>query len=125
MNSTNKSLAGLLLIQALLVGATWWPRSNSGLESRELVALEASDITGITITGRTTADSDTPADSIELVNDGKAWTLSTSAGYPADPEKVEEVLEKLATISVRSPVGTTEASHRAFEVAFTLESGRF
>jgi len=117
MNNPNKTLAGLLLVQALLIGATWWPRSTTGFEARELVSLDASDITSVKITGRTTAEGDDEVVPLELTKTNGVWVLSSEAGYPADPAKVDELLEKIATVSVRSPVGTTEASHRAFEVA--------
>jgi hypothetical protein len=117
MNNTNKTLAALLVLQALLIGATWWPRSNTGFEARELLGLAASEITSIKITGRTTTNADNDANSVKLTKSDGGWTLSSLANYPADPIKVEKLLEKIATISVRSPIGSTEASHRAFEVA--------
>lgn len=117
MNNTTKTLAGLLMIQALLIGATWWPRANTGFEARDLIALEKSEITAIRIVGRTTADGKEEPGSLELNNTDGVWTIGSANGYPADPIKVDELLEKIATLSVRSPVGQTEGSHRAFEVA--------
>jgi hypothetical protein len=117
MNNTNKTLAGLLLVQGLLIGATWWPRSSTGFEARELVALDKEAITAVRITGRTTADGKEVPETLELSNTDGVWTVASANGYPANPIKVDELLEKIATISVRSPVGQTEGSHRAFEVA--------
>jgi hypothetical protein len=109
--TTQNILLGALVVQGALAALTWWPSADATVTATELVPGGANSITALEIVaGRDDAEP------VSLVsNDGK-WTLASSAGYPADADKVADVLEKLAEMKVRAPIATQTTSHEKMKV---------
>lgn len=113
---THKILAVALVAQVGLAVVTWWPRGGGAVsEPRTLVTLDRGAIQEIEIIGRT-VDDDAP-DSLRLLKDGGVWIIDEFRGFPADPDRVSELLDNLLDLQVRAPVATQAPSHAALEVA--------
>ncbi len=119
MNPQNRAirLLGLVLgVQLLLVAATWLTGGRSpGQQSHALLALDAGDITALEISTKPGEDGK-PAESVKLVKEGTEWVVSTAGNYPAQKDKVEEIVKKLAAMKVKQPLATQAANHNALRV---------
>lgn len=116
MSRTLTILGGLAAVQFALVGITWWPSAATVHEAHTLVALDG--ITRITVTGRA-QPGEPAAPPLVLEKEGSDWLIRSAHDYPADPEKVTAVLDKLAALEVRAPVATQATSHGSLNVADT------
>jgi hypothetical protein len=113
MNRTQLYLAGLLLVQVVLILVFRSPFSgaSAGYESRPLVpALDAITPGQVEILGRDDA-------SIRLTRRDGAWRVDDLDGFPADGQKIEELLDSLREIRVRRPVVSSTRYHASFKVA--------
>jgi len=109
-----RALAGLLVVQALLALWTWWPSDRSDLVPRPLLDLEAEQIDALAI-ARRPAEGEEP-DWLRLERTDGGWVIASEMGYPADPARVEQLLDRLLGMRVRSPIATTAPSHNALSV---------
>jgi hypothetical protein len=117
MNKTNKMLVGLLGVQALLLVLTWAGgagSAGSNNDSEPLIDVSAESITALNVEGQPTADK--PAESVTLEKRGESWVVATADDYPADGEKVDEVVKKLVEARIRAPLATNKANHNALNV---------
>ena len=117
MNKTNKVLVGLLGAQALLLVLTWAGgagSAGSNNQSEPLLDLSADDVTALNVEGK--AADDKPAESVTLEKRGDKWVVATADDYPADGEKVDEVVKKLVEARIRAPLATHKANHNALNV---------
>ncbi len=116
MTPINKLLVGALVLQLGLAAVTWMPTS-SGPSSVTLVDFGADAITHLEIVPRTTPEMESPPRSIVLDKEGDTWLISSASDYPADPDRVQPVLDQLGEVVVHSPIGTTAGAHAALQVA--------
>jgi hypothetical protein len=113
MKRTQLYLAGLLLVQVLLILIFRSPftGADTGYASRALLpALDAITPSQIEIVGP-------DEDSIKLVRRDGAWHVDDLGGFPADGAKLESMLDELKQIRVRRPVVTSDRYHASFKVA--------
>ncbi|MBU0484575.1 MAG: DUF4340 domain-containing protein [Proteobacteria bacterium] len=112
MNNRNKLLAALMILQIMVIGYIYRPGKISappttdlftGLETGAVKSLEITDDQGKTLT---------------LTKNQNNWSLELEPGvpFPADPEKIEELLKKVATLKSTRLVTRTKASHDRLEV---------
>jgi hypothetical protein len=107
----NQVLAGLLLIQAIVITVVFWPRSAGAGSSGPLFpGLEASQVTRVTIR-------DASGKRVELAKEGEGWVLASAEGYPCMEGKVPALLDKLVAIQTDRLVTQTRASHKRLKVA--------
>ncbi len=111
MTRTTTVLLGALGVQALLAVATWWPRDSGTVEAAPLVELEADAVTRVIVEGP-----GDDAEPLELVKEGEAWSIASSVGYPAQPDKVQDLIHQLLDIEVRRPVATKAVNHDTLNV---------
>ncbi len=105
MNSKIGLLAGLLVVQLVLVGVAWF--AGRGEEASEaFLDLDPAAVTGLTISG--SAD-----ESVALTRVSDGWQVD---GLPADADKITGVIDKLAGGAANWPVATSTDSQSRFEV---------
>ena len=122
MTPVNKSLAGLLVVQVVLVGLLWRPSTEPTYAPEPVLAFDADAITGLEILGRT-SDGETP-EPVQLVKEANHWQVASAHGYPADAAKVATVLSNLVDMQTRAPIATQAANHAKLEVAETKNTRR-
>jgi hypothetical protein len=113
MNRTQLYLAGLLLVQVVLILIFRSPftGASTGYESRALLpALDAITPSQVEILGP-------DEDSIKLTRRDGAWRIDDLGGFPADGAKIESMLDDLKNIRVRRPVVSSARYHASFKVA--------
>jgi hypothetical protein len=116
MNRTQLYLAGLLLVQIVLILIFRSPftGASTDYESRALLpALDAITPSQVEILGP-------DEDSIKLTRRDGAWGIDDLGGFPADGakiEKIESMLDDLKNIRVRRPVVSSTRYHASFKVA--------
>ncbi len=111
MTRLHTILLGALGVQALLAVATWWPRDTGTVEATAMVAFEADAVTRVVVQG-----SGEDAQPLDLVKNGEAWAIASSAGYPAEADKVGDLLDTVLDIEVRRAVATKAVNHDALKV---------
>jgi len=120
MKRTHLALAGLLLLQVVLILIFRSPFSgaSAGVETRPLFPeLVAGDTVRMEIRG---ADETR----IELVKDGGLWSIEELGGFPADKDKVDALLAQFGELKVRRPVVSSGRYHETFKVAEDDNEGR-
>jgi hypothetical protein len=112
MNRLNRILIGALALQLVLAVVVFWPRTaGSGAEAESLFpGVEADQIQEVTLTG---ADGTT----ITLAKRDGSWVLPEADDYPADPERIEPLVDGLAALEADRLVTQTSASHERLQVA--------
>jgi len=110
----HKLLAGLLLLQVGFVALAWWPEDRSALAPRSLLEIEREEIVGLRIALKPAEGRE--ADALQLARGDEGWTLASAGGYPASPEKIDELLDKLVGLEVQSPIATRSENHNALKV---------
>lgn len=108
--STQQTLIGLLAVQTALAAFTWWPRGEATVVSHKLIEGGAASISKLVI--QRGAD----GEPVELVQENGAWSITSAEGYPADPERLTEVLDALGKIELGAPVATQATSHAQLKV---------
>ncbi len=113
MNRTQLMLGGLLLVQIVLILIFHSPFSGatSGVEARPLLPVLAA-ITPSQLEIRGSDD-----DVLTLVKQGGEWRVDELGGFPADGQKVDDLLEELKQLTVRRPVVSSGRYHAAFKVS--------
>lgn len=106
-------LAATLVAQLALGAVTWWPSGSTPAEPVPLVQGGAESITGLVV------QRGTDGDPVELRKVDGTWTVASAHGYPANVQKLDEVLEILADVQLRSPIATHASSHEALSLTAT------
>jgi hypothetical protein len=111
MNRQQQILAGVLVLQLLLVGVAFWPRQTAAGAGGPLFPdLESEDIVMLAVT-------DPEGNRVELRKEAGSWVLSQADGFPADEEKVSPVLDQISSLTSSRLVTRTSASHKRLQVA--------
>jgi hypothetical protein len=111
MNRQQQILAGVLVLQLVLVGVAFWPRQTATGSAAPLFPdLESEDIVMLAVT-------DPDGNSVELRKEAGAWVLPQADGFPADEEKVSPVLDQISSLTSSRLVTRTSASHQRLQVA--------
>lgn len=111
---TTRLLALVLAVQLALALFTWWPADRAHLVARPLLDVDPQSIDGIEIARRPAEGS--PPEWLKLSREGADWTIASASGYPADPEKIEQLVARLLELRVRAPIATSPSSHNALSV---------
>jgi hypothetical protein len=117
MTPLNKVLAGALVLLLGLAAFCWLPDDARGSGTTTLVDFGAEAIDHIELYGRMAPDMDSLPEPILLKKVEDSWFLASEGDYPANPERVQPVLDALGEVVVRAPVGTTPGAHAALQVA--------
>jgi len=111
MKRHHQILAAVLVVQILISVFVFWPKPAANAAGEPLFPdVEASDISSLTI-------SDTDGNSVTLLRLLEGWTLPDAGDYPADEEKVQPLLEKIAAMTTARLVTRTRTSHKRLQVA--------
>jgi hypothetical protein len=112
MSRTNQILAGVLALQIILVAVVFWPRPAASVASGEplFAEVEADQIVQLTIT-------DANGDQIQLAKELGNWVLPEADDYPAQEDKISELLDKIVALKADRLVTQTPASHKRLKVA--------
>lgn len=121
MNNTNKILLGAAALQAVLLAVTWSSsvgRAGASSDSAPLVDTKTSAVTAFTVTERAKDDDagEQAGASVALTRKGEGWVVAGADDFPADTEKVDEVLGKLVGATRRAPIASKAANHNALNV---------
>jgi hypothetical protein len=110
MKRHQQILAGVLAVQLILSVLVLWPRSAVGREAAPVFPdLVAEDVVALTIT-------DDTGQRVRLRKEGEGWVLANADDYPAQADKVMDVLEKLPQLTTGSLVARTDTSHQQLQV---------
>jgi hypothetical protein len=111
MKRHNQILIGVLIIQIILGGVVFWPRSTEAVGSEPVFTdLEAGDIVALTIV-------DGDGNSVTLRQVTGNWVLPDADDYPAQADKITPLLDKLVGLTTGRLVTRTDASHKQLQVA--------
>lgn len=113
MNTVQK-LGGLLAVQVALGAFTWWPRDAASTTPKLLVEGGGNTITKVSIVSNTK-----DAKPVELESKDGKWSLVSASGFPADADKMGEVLDALAAIKLADPVASQASSFEQLKVSDT------
>ena len=109
----NQILTILLVVQIALAAFLFWPKTTvSGGGSSLLPDLEPDDVVAMTIKA-----GENEKETIAFAKEGDTWVLADADSYPANGEKIEQTIEKLAKVNTSRLVTQTDASHSRLEVA--------
>lgn len=117
MNKTNNILGVLLVAQLALAALTWSTCQSKQTEAGTVSVfdLKADQVTELEIIPKPNKDGK-PTDTVKLVKKDKQWVVSNADDYPADNNKVKELIEKLVALRVRDPIAKNPSSHNALHV---------
>jgi hypothetical protein len=111
MNKQNQILAGVLILQIIVIVAVFWPRPvTSGAGESLLSDLEASQIVGLEITDATDGR-------IVLAKETGSWVLPEADDYPCLEDKVPSLLTQIVELKADRLVAQTASSHARLKVA--------
>lgn len=114
LTSIQKALMALLAIQVVAVVIAWWPRTGAGPDARPLIDVAREEIQAVEIRGP--ADAEEPPEPVRLERSDGQWRVASAHGYPADPAEVDQLLDHLLGIEVRTPIATRAVSHGELDV---------
>ncbi len=112
MKNRTTLLIALLVLQVLLAGGLYFGKaaSETGPARQALVAADKSELDHITIENG-------EGEKVVLQKTGGRWQLPDYHALPANPAKVETLLERLFNTQGGWPVATSTAAQTRFEVA--------
>jgi hypothetical protein len=111
MNRQQQILAGVLVVQLVLVAVAFWPRQAAiGAGAPVFPDLAAGEIVALTV-------SDSDGNRIALRKEGEAWMLPEADSFPADTEKISPVLDKIIGLNSSRLVTRTPASLKRLQVS--------
>ena len=105
MNTRVGLLAAILVAQLMLVAAFVIFGGNGDTESEQLFAFDPSEVDQLTIAGQD--------QSVTLSRAEESWQV---AGFPADTDKVNELISDFANLTTPWPVSTSSSTAQRFEV---------
>jgi hypothetical protein len=125
MSRGNQILTGILIVQLVVIGLVFWPRSAPAASGELLFGeIEADQIVRVTIHDQ--------EGKIRLLKQVGAWVLPDAGDYPCKEGAVSELLNKLVALKADRLVTQTRSSHGRLKVAeddferlveFALEDG--
>ncbi len=107
---TDRVLAGLAVLQIVLVALAFWPRAAAFRVERLFPDLTGSAFVALTVTGE-------EGQSVTLRQKEGSWVLPDADDYPVQSGKIVPLLEKIAALTTENLVARTAASHRQLKVA--------
>jgi hypothetical protein len=111
MNRLQQILAGILVVQVVLIAVVFWPRSAApGAGAPVFPNLKAGDIVALTITN---ADGST----LELRKQDDGWVLPGADDFAANADKVNPIVEKITGLTTSRLVTRTSTSHKRLQVS--------
>ena len=105
----NQVLAGLLVVQVILIAVVFWPRPAATGGGPLLAGFQAANVTFLTVR-------DNQGNSVALEKVNGAWVLPDAGDYPTQAGKVDTLLAKLAALSTARLATRTAASHKQLQV---------
>ncbi|HNS52734.1 MAG TPA: DUF4340 domain-containing protein [Anaerolineae bacterium] len=111
MNRRNQILAGVLVLQLVLVAVLFWPRHKGGAAGQSLFpGVEPGQVTSLKVTqsGR---------EPVEVDRSGSGWELAGTDGYPAISGTVTAAIDQIVTLTADRAVATNPSSHKRLKVA--------
>ena len=102
-------------VQLVLVALSWWPGDRSATRARPVFDLQRDDIREIEIATRPQGDA--APDPVVLVRDDDGWTVRSAAGYPATPDRIDDLVDALLGLTTAGPIATQAAGHKALKVS--------
>lgn len=112
LTKRNLILLGLLCLQVVLIGVVYMPRSQGSAAKIFFEGLKPEAVAKLSVA---TPD----GRSVTITRQGKGWTVDTPAHYPADRDKVENLLTRLADLRSDRLVAQTREAHSRFQVGAT------
>jgi len=104
-------LAALLAVQIAVGVLVFWPRTGTGIEAEPLFSdVPIESIITLTII-------DDIGNTLVLKNAAGSWMLPEADDYPALPDGINDLLEKVLGLDTGRLVTTTESSHKQLQVA--------
>lgn len=112
MTRRNQILAGVLVLQLVLVAWMLWPRqvATGGAGKSLFPGIEADRIVKLTLR-------DGQGESVDLARRANGWVLSAADDYPCTQDKVSSFLTKLLALKTDRLVTQTSSSHKQLKVA--------
>jgi hypothetical protein len=112
MEKTIRLLAVALAVQVLLaLGLSFTgPDLSAPAAGKPLLTFAAGTVDRITIEGPAAAK-------VTLVHGDGGWNLPDAAGFPADGDRVAELLKRLAALTGGTPLATTPGAQQRFRVS--------
>lgn len=110
MDRRNLILSGILVFQVAVAALLFWPGRDTTAAAGALIEdMESTGVTGITV--------EAAEATIELNKAGDGWVLANYGDYPANSQRVTELLEKLFDLDRARVAANTVASHTRLQVA--------
>jgi hypothetical protein len=110
MNRRNQILAGILLLQMILVAIVFWPRGSAETAGQPLFSeVEVDQITKFVVTAA-------GGEPTQLVKDDAGWVLADTDGFPVLTETLKPVLDQIVGLMGDRAVATTTSSQKRLEV---------
>lgn len=111
MTKTQRILSALLVVQVILAVVVFWPRGAASAESGPLLPdLAPEEVVSLTI-------EDNQGMRTQLLRQDGGWIVADTGDFPADGEKIEPILTKIAAIRSNRLVTRSSDSHRRLQVA--------
>ncbi len=106
MNSKIGWLIGIVILQLVVIGVLWFGGDSSERDARQLLDFATDEVQSLVVTdGENT---------VEVDRDADGWRVGE---WPADSDKVIEMLDKLSALDAPWPVADSAASARRFETS--------
>ena len=112
--SVERLLALALVGQIALAAITWWPSDRSALLPHPLLELAEDPIDELRIASKPAEGEE--LDWLHLVRQQEGWKIASQGDYPAQQQKVDQLIESLVGLKVRAPIATRAANHNALKV---------
>ena len=109
MSKRNIALLALLLLQVVLIGYLYMPRQESGTAKRFFPDLQPEAVVRLTVAAA-------EGKQVAVKREAGGWVVDTPEQYPADREKIDNLLTRLADLSSDRLVAQTEEGHNRFRV---------
>jgi hypothetical protein len=109
LTKRNLVLLGLLCLQVVLIGVVYMPRPQGGPARVFFAGLKPEAVARLTVA---TPDGRT----VTIKRQAKGWIVDAPAQYPADRDKIENLLTRLTGLRSDRLVAQTKEAHNRFQV---------
>ncbi|MFQ5434134.1 MAG: DUF4340 domain-containing protein, partial [Anaerolineae bacterium] len=118
MTRWQQILSGLLVLQLVVTAVVFWPKnSNQSPGGALFPGLDPADVVTITLENGDGAQ-------LALARQDNGWVMPEADDYPAQADRIEPVLAKIAGLKATRLVAQTKASHGRLKVSDTDFEGR-
>ncbi len=118
MTRWQQILSGLLVLQLAATAVVYWPKNNAESVGGPLFPeLDPADVVSITLENG-------EGSQLLLARQDGGWVLPEAGGFPAQADRIEPVLAKIAELQTTRLVAQTAASHGRLKVADDDFEGR-